>query len=54
MKYQIGQIVVRVNGISVYITAVDEKSKKYYGFNTEDEKKADNIGFNESDVIMTV
>lgn len=54
MKYEIGNIVALANGKTVYITAVDEKQKKYTGFDTEENDPADFITFTESSVVMIV
>lgn len=54
MKYDVGNIVVLSSGETVYITGYEEKSRKYKGFDIEDNNSQEEIYFSESNVIMTV
>ena len=54
MKYATGTIVTLSSGRTVYITGYDENSKKYKGFDTEENNNQYEISFSDSDVIMTI
>lgn len=52
MKYEIGMIVILIDGQKVYITRTNEKDT-YWGFDV-DNKTNDEISFKESDVLTLV
>lgn len=54
MKYDIGNIVVLVSGEKVYITAIDEKQKKYTGFDIDNSNPVKYITFTDASIIMKV
>lgn len=54
MKYEIGTMVVLLDGRTIYITGYDKKSEKYKGFNAEDDNPQNEITFVASEVIMKI
>ena len=54
MKYEIGTIVILVDGKNIYITGYDKTSQKYKGFDVKDNGSQKEIVFSAADVIMKV
>ncbi len=54
MKYEIGTIVILMSEKTVYITEYNEKTRKYTGFDVDDENSKDDIEFFEDEVMLKV
>jgi len=53
MRLDIGRIVIINSGKTIYITAVDDETQKYTGYDINDSTGKE-ISFRESDIAVTV
>lgn len=54
MQYEIGTMVVLLDGRTIYITGYDKESDEYKGFNAEENNPQNEITFVASDVNMKI